>query len=159
MAFRGAWISTAVIGSLVLCIIYWLFVLPLVSAGNSPAPLNICLDESSVQIILRRPFSHQSGQMYMAGVRTDTFRVPNFFKWKLLSNLSLGPSDTVEEPTRATSVLCEGDMQLGPPHSLHVDIAQLGHGRFSQWGRDLMFSSSDGSDPNENGRIYKAIEP
>jgi hypothetical protein len=159
MPFRGGWILAAMIGSLILCIACWLFALTFVEAENSPAPLNVCLDTRSVQIILTRPFFHENGLMYRAEVRTDTLRVPNFFKWKLLSNLSLGPSDTVEDPTRATSVLCEDDEQLGPPHAIHVDIARLGQGRFSQWGHGLLFSSSDESDPNKNGRTYKAIEP
>ena len=159
MRFSRGWIWAGAIGSLVLCIAGWLFALTFVRIGNSPAALNICLDTRGVQIVLKRPFGHESGLLYLADVHTDAFRVPNFFKWKLLSNLSLGPSDTVEDPTQATSVLCEDDKQLGPPHTLHADIARLGHGRFSQWDRALYFSSSDGSDPNVNGRTYKAIEP
>ena len=159
MSFRGGWILAAVMGSLVLCVACWLFVPRLIGTENSPAPSNICLDTHSVQIILTRPFFHENGLMYLAEVRIDVWRVPNFFKWKLLTNLSLGPSDTLEEPSRATSVVCEDDKQLGPPHSLHVDIVRLGHGRYSQWEGGLLFSSSDGSDPNENGRTYKAVEP
>jgi hypothetical protein len=157
--FNGGWILAGAIGSLILCAACWLFVSTLMGTGRSPTPLNICLDTRGVQIVLERPFGHRNGLLYLADVHTDTFRVPSFFKWKLLSNLSLGPPDTVEAPTRATSVLCEDDKQLGPPHALHADIASLGHGRFSQWGHGLYFSSSDGSDPNVNGRTYKAIEP
>lgn len=142
-----------------MCIAGWLFVLTFVGAENNPTPLNVCLDTRAVQIILTRPFFHENGLMYLAKVRTDIWRIPSYFKWKFLNNLSLGPPDTLEEPARATSVVCEDDKKLGPPHSLHVDIARLGHGRYSQWEGGLLFSSSDGSDPNENGRIYKAIEP
>jgi hypothetical protein len=158
MTFRGGWILAAAIGSLVVCLAGWLFVLTFV-VGNNPAPLNVCLDTRAVQIILTRPFFHEDGLMFLAHVRIDVWRVPNYFKWNFLNNLSLGPSDTLEEPTRATSILCEDDKQLGPPHSLHADIVRLGHGRFSQWEGGLLFSSSDGSDPNENGRTYKAVEP
>jgi len=157
--FRRGWILATATGSLVLCIGCWLFVQTLVGAGDSPAPQYVCLDTRGVQIILKRPFGHGGELLYLADVHTDTWRLPKIFKWKLLSNLSLGPSDTEEDPTRATSVLCEDDKQLGPPHTLHADIARLGHGRFSQWGHGLYFSSSDGSDPNVNGRTYKAVEP
>ena len=159
MAFRGGWILAGAIGSLVLCTACWLVVLTLVGVRNNSASLNVCLDTRAVQIVLTRPFFHENGQMYLAHVRIDTWRIPNYLKWKFLSNLSLGPSDTLEEPTRATSVVCEDDKQLGPAHSLHVDIVRLGHGSYSQWDNGLMFSSSDGSDPNKNDRIYKAIEP
>jgi hypothetical protein len=159
VSFRGGWILVGAIGSLVLCAACWLVVLTLLGTGNNPAPLNVCLDTRAVQIVLTRPFFHENGLMYLAHVRSDTWRIPNYFKWKLLNSLSLGPSDTLEEPRRATSAVCEDDKQLGPPHSLHVDIVRLGHGRYSQWEGGLLFSSSDGSDPNENGRTYKAVEP
>jgi hypothetical protein len=158
MTFRRGRILAAAIGLLVVCVAGWLFVLTF-AAENTSAPLNVCLDTRAVQIILPRPFFHENGLMYLAHVRIDIWRIPNYFKWKLLSNLSLGPSDTLEEPAQATSVVCEDDNQLGPAHSLHVDIVSLGHGRYSQWDDGLLFSSSDGSDPNENGRTYKAVEP
>src|SRR5262249_10266558 len=53
--------------------------------------------------------------------------------------------------------LFEDDAELGPAHSLHNDILTLGGGRFSHWGRWLMFSSSDGSDPRTNGRSYRML--
>ncbi|HLY58259.1 MAG TPA: hypothetical protein VKS60_22045 [Stellaceae bacterium] len=51
----------------------------------------------------------------------------------------------------------ENGRPLGPPHTLHEEIRQDGHGRFSHWRGMLYFSSSDGSDPRTNGRTY-AIE-
>jgi hypothetical protein len=159
VSFKGRWILVVAVGSLVLCAACWLVVLTFLGAGNNPASLNVCLDTRAVQIVLPRPFFHENGLMYLAHVRIDAWRIPNYFKWKFLSNLSLGPSDTLEDPTQATSLVCENDKQLGPAHSLHVDIVNLGHGRFSQWDDGLLFSSSDGSDPNQNGRKYKVIEP
>jgi hypothetical protein len=43
---------------------------------------------------------------------------------------------------------------LGPPHSYHSEIETLGAGRYSHHGGALWFSTTDGSDPNENGRDY-----
>jgi hypothetical protein len=45
------------------------------------------------------------------------------------------------------------------PHSLHEDIRRRGTGRFSHWGDCIYFSTSDGSDPNLNGRLYRLIYP
>jgi hypothetical protein len=65
-------------------------------------------------------------------------------------------SDSFEHPTRSPFMIYENEMALGPAHSLHADIARLGHGRFSHWRNSFIFSSSDGTDPQTNGRIYRA---
>jgi hypothetical protein len=54
--------------------------------------------------------------------------------------------------------LYEDGRQLGPGHSTHEEIRRLGGGRFSHWGTDLLFSSSDNSDPSRNGRRYEVRE-
>lgn len=65
-----------------------------------------------------------------------------------------GPSDGVSAPTRATTRVYEDGRPLGPAHSSHEAIRQVGRGRFSHWGETLYFSSSDGTDPRSNGRAY-----
>ena len=54
-------------------------------------------------------------------------------------------------------VIRENDSLMGPAHSYHHDIKERGRGRFSHWSEDLLFSTSDNSDPNTNGRSYLAI--
>ena len=61
-------------------------------------------------------------------------------------------------------VIYEDRKPLGPAHSMpHDKIATLGDGRFSHWknGKDsiLVFSSSDNTDPETNGRDYWAVKP
>ncbi len=63
-------------------------------------------------------------------------------------------ADTPEFNQRSTLILMEDGVELGPPHSLHEIIRQHGGGSYSHWGRLLMFSTSDNSDPNTNGRTY-----
>jgi len=58
----------------------------------------------------------------------------------------------------STLLLLEDGRPLGPGHSLHDDIRQLGDGRYSHWGRSIFFSTSDGSDPRHNGRRYSIEE-
>ena len=54
----------------------------------------------------------------------------------------------------------EDGRPLGPAHSNFADISKLGHGRFTFWtGQGLFFSTSDGSNPNDNGRRYWAVVP
>lgn len=57
-------------------------------------------------------------------------------------------------------LLYEDGKPLGPAHSVHRDIADDGHGRFSHWhSQGIVFSASDNSDPNSNGRHYFAVTP
>jgi hypothetical protein len=67
--------------------------------------------------------------------------------------------DTSTATTSSKLTLLEDGVPLRAPHSLHTDIEELGKGRYSHWGSGgdkevLYFSSSDGSDPRTNGKIY-----
>ena len=66
-------------------------------------------------------------------------------------------ADGHENNDRSHLVICEDDRLIGPAHSPHHEITEQGRGRFSHWGTDLLFSTSDNSDPNTNGRSYLAI--
>jgi glycosyltransferase involved in cell wall biosynthesis len=50
--------------------------------------------------------------------------------------------------------LWESGARLGPGHCQHDDVRDRGGGRYSVWGTDLYFSTSDNSDPRSNGRTY-----
>jgi hypothetical protein len=41
----------------------------------------------------------------------------------------------------------------------HGRLREEGLGLFSHWGKNLWFSTSDGSDPRENGRRYRMVHP
>jgi pectate lyase len=62
--------------------------------------------------------------------------------------------DSNTQPTASTMRLFENGVELKPPHSVHQDIRDLGKGRFSHWGTELMFSASDNTNPATNGRKY-----
>ncbi len=69
-------------------------------------------------------------------------------------------ADDADNPLRSPLVVYEDGKPLGPGHALHVHIVTDGGGRFSHW-KDIgvVFSSSDGSDPNDNRREYWAVIP
>lgn len=69
-----------------------------------------------------------------------------------------GPPDDSDAPTRSKYVLCEDDTLLGPAHSDHGSIAKVGGGRFSHWTSGVIFSTSDNTNPNTNGRAYRLVE-
>jgi len=50
--------------------------------------------------------------------------------------------------------LFEDGRELDLPNTDHTEICALGRGRYQHWGRTLMLSTSDGSDPRDNGRRY-----
>jgi hypothetical protein len=67
--------------------------------------------------------------------------------------------DSTANPTISTLRLFENNLELGPAHSAHVDIRNLGQGRFSHWSsgtgeESLYFSASDNTDPRTNGKTY-----
>lgn len=53
--------------------------------------------------------------------------------------------------------LWEDDRMLGPGDSIHDSIREEGGGRYSIWGTNIYFSSSDNSDPRANNRCYALI--
>ena len=62
--------------------------------------------------------------------------------------------DNGRAPSGSQLKLFEDGHPIGPPHTLHADIARSGGGSYSHWQTYLYFSTSDGSDPNTNGRLY-----
>lgn len=58
------------------------------------------------------------------------------------------------EPRRSTLTLYEDERPLGPAHVEHKKIRSKGGGAYSHWGEQLIFSTSDNSDPLSNGRHY-----
>lgn len=55
--------------------------------------------------------------------------------------------------------LFEDGRPFGLPHQLHASISQTGGGAYSHWGRYLLFSTLDGSDPRYSGRHYVVSAP
>ena len=68
-----------------------------------------------------------------------------------------GVGDTAEWATRSPTVVCESDHRMGPGHSPFLEIIQKGAGRFIHYNDAVVFSSSDNTDPNSNGRRYKIV--
>ena len=66
----------------------------------------------------------------------------------------LPEGDRGESDETGTLLLYEDHLPLGPAHASPERIAEAGRGRYGQWGRLLLFSSSDGTDPRRNGRRY-----
>lgn len=71
-----------------------------------------------------------------------------------LINEWFGVGGDTKWTTTSTLKVFENDKELGAAHSPYNDIVAYGKGRFSHFGNDLFFSSSDNTDPRTNGRNY-----
>ncbi|MBR1092440.1 hypothetical protein JQ621_33770 [Bradyrhizobium manausense] len=97
--------------------------------------------------VLRRPFTKIGPNAYVA-----------------YHKIAGAKGDVPNDPRRATLELTENGKALGPAHTLRSEVAAMGGGRyiFLQTSEDppaLVFSASDNSDPNTNGRVYRVTDP
>jgi hypothetical protein len=115
---------------------YWIAV-PVID----PAP------KGRIVIQLVRPFEQHD---HASVVRPDATRSLDEF----------GDDSQIEDDARSPVTIYENGTPLGPGHSNFSDISQFGAGRFAHWrGLGIAFSSSDNSNPNDNGRSYWAVLP
>jgi hypothetical protein len=68
-------------------------------------------------------------------------------------------ADSVHKPHHSSVVVMEDSRMIGPSHALHDLISREGKGAFSHWLDGIYLSTSDGSDPNLNGRCYFVLAP
>ena len=54
----------------------------------------------------------------------------------------------------STLLVLEDGRVLGRPHCTSDEIVELGKDAFGHWGQEVLFASTDGSDPRSNGRSY-----
>lgn len=87
---------------------------------------------------LSRPFRHDGGVAWIAKLPAELWHA----------------TDNNDFPKRSSLCLQENGTELGPAHSVHATIQTSGDGRYSFWMDVVYFSSTDGSDPNTNGRVY-----
>lgn len=89
------------------------------------------------RIVLKGPYRKQDG-----------------FVWQKDLQEFANDSDTNKSPARSRLVLWEDKTRLELSHSEHDKIRAIGNGRYSFWNGTLFFSTTDNSNPNENGRVY-----
>jgi hypothetical protein len=87
----------------------------------------------------------------------EKFNLPGFAYMTALPKLD-SAGDSSDVPTRSNLLVCENNNLLGPMHSGHAEIAKDGR-RYSHWTTYLIFSASDNTDPNTNGRSYSVVQP
>jgi len=77
--------------------------------------------------------------------------------WYASLNKYVTSADDMDNPYRSTLVLLENGKPLWHRHIMHDEIRKIGLGRYSHWKDGLIFSTSDNTDPNTNGRCYEIV--
>ncbi len=115
-----------------------------------------CLFSAAIVLILVAMFgvpvrgTISSAEIHLIAGKAFSYTLPA----NPLSSMFKLDGDNLQAPDRSTLRVLEDGRQLGPAHTLHADIQALGGGRFSHWGDQLVFSTSDGSSPKTNARVY-----
>jgi predicted AlkP superfamily phosphohydrolase/phosphomutase len=86
---------------------------------------------------------------------TTTGLAEQGYAWVVQIPPGFGPGDCTDAPSASKLILYEDDRELGPSHSSHETIRQIGGGAYSHWNNSLYFSTSDRTDPRTNRRKYR----
>lgn len=95
-------------------------------------------DSEEIECIFDAHFDHELGSAWL-------IELPRF----------AGVADNGDTPARSPLQVFENETPLPIPHAAHDEIRLQGGGRYSHWGNLLLFSTTDNSNPNSNGRVYK----
>ncbi len=69
-----------------------------------------------------------------------------------------GRCDQARTPRGSTLMLYDRDRPFGLPHFMHAHIARYGEGRFAHWLDTVIFSTPDGSNPNDDPSRWSYCE-
>lgn len=113
--------------------------------GTLPAPLPVATRLNGRTFRLNAPFLPEGS----CGWTVPLAKAPDLVTWHRLA-------DTLENKTQSPLRLFENGKPLGPGHAFHAVVRETGKGAYSHWaaGHMLLFSTSDNSNPNTNGRTY-----
>ncbi|MGE0470217.1 MAG: hypothetical protein AB7L09_06965 [Nitrospira sp.] len=115
----------------------WLFILALVhlTAGRH------------ISLLQNSGIKHDTGCAYISPLRERPLA------WPIATFIGDSTSDT----KASTLILHENGKAIGRAHALHDTIRVNGLGDYSHWGKLILFSASDCSDPRTNGRSYEVV--
>jgi hypothetical protein len=116
-------------------------------------PLAAWVDHSYVNLVPK-------GKIVVQLVKPfETHVYANISYQEVLKRLAQWADDEKADPQQSPIMIYEDGVPLGPGHSTFGAISKEGAGRFAHWRMGVVFSASDNSDPNTNGRNYWAVLP
>jgi len=110
-------------------------------AGEQPAASDVFHIAEAVLRAPEHPFTFARGRMWI-------WSVPD---------LAFLADDVSDSSNNSPLFLFEDGLQLPWPRALHAEIEHRGAGRFSHWGRELLFAPTDNVDPNGTRRFTLVI--
>ncbi|HEU4686225.1 MAG TPA: class I SAM-dependent methyltransferase [Nitrospira sp.] len=124
--------------------------------------LNIAAGEANTEYLFRKQGARNYWDDEFGKQRRDALQPPFAHKggYAWVANLEhyADVSDTCDQPRRSRLMLYEDGVPLGFAHAAHAEIQSHGGSRYSHWGNMVLFSTTDNSNPNENGRHYSVCD-
>ncbi len=124
--------------------------------------LNINAGEANTEYLFRKKGVRNYWDAAMAGIPMESLPGPfsrgQGHTWVVSIPHLAQSGDSQEHPKQSNLMLYENGVPLGFAHVPHSHIEAYGKGRYSHWKDSLLFSTTDNSDPNTNGRTY-SIRP
>ncbi len=147
----------------------WLGGWPMEFAGNQETKdfcrdklglelLNITAGEGNTEFLFRRAATPNYWDDYRAS--TEEVKLNGPFDqdegnaWIAPLSRHIDTCDSESDPRRSHLMLFEDGVPLGFGHVPRGHIRAYGKSRYCHWDGDLLFSTTDNSDPNTNGRTY-----
>jgi SAM-dependent methyltransferase len=120
--------------------------------------LNISAGEANTEYVFRRRGARNYFDDVLA-TRPEHLLAPPFASaggkaWIATLPAEAGSGDSLAAPRSSRLMVYEDGTPSGFGHAPHAHISAHGHTRYSHWNNRLIFSASDDSDPNGNGRRY-----
>ncbi len=120
--------------------------------------LNITAGEANTEYLFRAKGATNYWDGVIAKSKNEDLQAPFIhrggYAWTANLEHYADVCDTSEHPRRSRIMLYEDGAPLGFAHALHAHIQSHGGSRYSHWENTLIFSTTDNSDPNKNGRQY-----
>lgn len=90
-------------------------------------------------------------EINLVGLKSD-----GGFSYKIGYTLPIYGDDGTT-PNASKLILYENGIELSPAHSNHQSIRDYGQGQYCHWENTLYFSSTDNTNPLQNGRKYSYV--
>lgn len=120
--------------------------------------LNINAGEANTEYLFRRTASSNYWDDLKARLKVEElpspFRHVGGYAWSAILAQHAASGDSPEHPRRSKLMLFEDGVPVGFAHQPHAHITAHGGGRCSHWGSELIFSTTDNTSPQTNGRHY-----
>ena len=120
--------------------------------------LNIYAGEANTEYLFRKQDAKNYWDEYISDKKiiklTPASKCEGGNAWSIGVDDYMNSADSEESPKKSTLMLYENGVPMGFPHVSLKHIARHGKSRYAHWKNKIIFSTTDNTDPNTNGREY-----